>query len=460
MKLRDYQEIAVKKGVDYFLSGSQKPSLIVAPTAYGKSVVVSSIANQLPGKTIVLQPSKELLEQNYNKLMLLGGEAGIYSASMGVKVLGKITYATIGSIKTMGAQLKALGYTNVIVDEAHLYPPNSESMFGGFIKDLGTTKVLGFTATPFRLQTNTNMQGYRYSQLVMLTSRSKSAGFFKDILHVHQIHEMVSGGYWSKLDYELYDFDSGELVMNSTGAEFTEASVQRAYENLNINQRIAKRVQSLDRKSILIFVPEVKNAYELQRMIPNSVVVHGDMTKEERAYSIKGFRSGQFRVAINVNVLSVGFDYPGIDCIMLGRPTASLAWLYQAIGRGTRILDGKKDCLIVDFVGNTARFGRVEGITIENDGSRWEVWNSDIQLTSIPVTEIGSVMRGEKAGYRMPFGKYKGKSIDEVPMSYLNWMMKEMTWHPGNQELKEQIKARQERVKEKISGGGYKVSCK
>lgn len=196
MQLRPYQEIAVQKGIEYFSSSSDRPSLIVAPTAYRKSVVVSSIAHQLSGKTVVLQPSKELLEQNFQKLMDLGGMASIYSASMGEKEFGEITYATIGSIKNLGKQFKEYGYTNVIIDESHLYPPDSDSMFGKFINDLGCKKVLGFTATPFRLQTTTNYKtGYRESKLAMLTSRMKAAGYFKDILHVHQISEMVKSGY-------------------------------------------------------------------------------------------------------------------------------------------------------------------------------------------------------------------------------------------------------------------------
>lgn len=813
MQLRPYQEQAVKVSVDYFNGPSVKPSLIVAPTAYGKSVVIGSVANQLQGKTIILQPSKELLEQNFNKLMMLGGMASIYSASAGEKEFGNITYATIGSIKNIGRIFKDYGYTNVIVDECfpagtmidglrieqikpgdlvksynhemnklelkrvvrlfkkqnssdlirfvlknglsfictdnhpiftiergyvaakevylypdtytllydreslrdmqgrfyssskelseallfkgvqksrfrcdggkqacyvreeragaeksshysfaggrvqclqektcnhrrqakgvqknrggllrqklfslfsiwkdrkaekfgknekeqshvdagregkndssqqgadisikgrewaaykasndaascnrisdgirnrngsgkrlvsfctellqggfsnprkencnrsgrgfsqakevevfrqkedrnierigvesasiyqfgsgkeheslceenivynievednhnyfangvlvhncHLYPPSSDSMFSKFMDDLGVKKVLGFTATPFRLQTYTSQSGFRYSQLNMLTGRSKSAGFFKEILHVHQISEMVKEGYWSPLTYQSFDIDSGALQMNSTGAEFTDSSVQVMYEAEGINQRIARVCREIDSKSILIFVPTVKNAMELQTMIPSSVVVYGDMDKHMRAYAIKGFRSGQYRVAINVNVLSVGFDYPGIDCIMLARPTASLAWYYQAIGRGTRILEGKKFCRVIDFVGNVERFGAIEGLTVENDSGKWDIWSGDVLLTSIPVNEIGSVMRGEKSGYLMPFGKYKGKKISEVPISYLTWMKKEVTWSDRNVELKDQINARLKGIKDAM--GVKKINCR
>src|SRR5690606_25923393 len=110
--LRPYQETCVQKGVDFFKGKGQKPSLMVLPTAAGKSIIISSIANRLEGKTIVLQPSLELLKQNYGKLIDLGGEASIYSASAGVKEFGNITYATIGSIKSLGSTFKSMGYKN------------------------------------------------------------------------------------------------------------------------------------------------------------------------------------------------------------------------------------------------------------------------------------------------------------------------------------------------------------
>jgi len=44
------------------------PSVIVAPTAFGKSIVIADIAHQLGEKILVIQPSKELLEQNYNNI--------------------------------------------------------------------------------------------------------------------------------------------------------------------------------------------------------------------------------------------------------------------------------------------------------------------------------------------------------------------------------------------------------
>lgn len=116
MELRKNQKEPVRKGVEFFKKKKPNPSLIIAPTAFGKSIVISQIAHEVKDKIIVLQPSKELLEQNLSKLEALGGSASVYSASMGIKEIGMITYATIGSIKNIGHAFKELGFTKMIID--------------------------------------------------------------------------------------------------------------------------------------------------------------------------------------------------------------------------------------------------------------------------------------------------------------------------------------------------------
>ncbi len=118
----------------------------------------------------------------------------------------------------------------MLIDEAHLYPREADSMLGTFLRESGITHVLGITATPVKLQTNRDRDGCTFSKLVMLTSRSKKGNFFKDIIHVGQVQEMVEMGFWSPLKYTQNAFDSSLLVFNSSKSEYTEESVQRAYD--------------------------------------------------------------------------------------------------------------------------------------------------------------------------------------------------------------------------------------
>ena len=455
IELRQNQIEPVRKAIDFFQQDKPKPSLIVLPTAWGKSILTAFVAKECNDKLIVLQPSKELLEQNYLKYCTLcndfGSEAGIYSASFGRKEIMPITYATIGSIKNIGAKFRELGFTKMLIDEAHLYPREADSMLGRFLSDSGITHVLGITATPVKLQTNFSREGDTFSKLVMLTSRSKKGNFFKDIIHVGQVSEMVQLGYWSKLFYETAQFDDSLLVFNSSKSEYTEDSVQRAYDANGGNGGIIQALDSHpERKHILAFAPSVEDAKSLSRQYPNSAVIYGDMDKRERADIISRFRQGKIRVIFNVRVLSTGFDYTGIDCIVLGISTASIALYYQVVGRGTRIDPNKKDCLIIDLGGNVERFGKVEDLTFEK-GKQWRMFGTGGRLLSgIPIDDIGHYTREDTLAVDrkadapitiMPFGKYKGIPLSQIPTNYKQWMIRSFDWNSKNEKLRKSIVA-------------------
>lgn len=453
--LRENQSEPIAKAIQFFQEKKPKPSLIVLPTAWGKSILTAFVAKNTDDRLLVLQPSKELLEQNYCKYMSLCGDfgtnAGIYSASFGRREIAQITYATIGSIKNLGETFKRYGFTKMLIDEAHLYPREADSMLGRFLKDSGITHVLGITATPVKLQTNRDRDGQTFSKLVMLTSRSKKGNFYKDIIHVGQVQEMVRLGFWSPLLYDTASFDDSLLVFNSSKSEYTEDSVQRAYDANGGTQGITDTLDKHpERKHVLAFVPSVQDAIDLSQRYPNSGVIYGEQDKREREQTVARFRSGEIRVLFNVRVLSTGFDFTGINCIVIGISTASIALYYQIIGRGTRIDTEKRDCLISDLGGNVERFGRVEDIVFEK-GRLWRMFGTGGRLLSgIPIHDIGKYSREDTQAIDaqkvapievMPFGKYQGERIANIPLNYRQWMIRSFDWNARNEKLRQSILA-------------------
>lgn len=99
--LRDYQQKASDAAVSFFNNKAKKTNAImVLPTGSGKSLIIADIAARLDGHTLVFQPSKEILEQNFKKLCSYGIlDCSIYSASFNSKEISRITFATIGSVK-------------------------------------------------------------------------------------------------------------------------------------------------------------------------------------------------------------------------------------------------------------------------------------------------------------------------------------------------------------------------
>ena len=449
MQLRENQVLPVQNGVEFFKSKKAEPSVIVAPTAFGKSIVIAAIAKEVGERLLIIQPSKELLEQNYNKFIGLGGEASIYSAAMNEKEIGSVTYATIGSIVKIAHRFKSLGISKVIIDECDRFPREPGGMLRKFLTNAGITHVLGLTATPLKLQTNMGDDG-PFSKLVMLTSRSKKGNFFKNIIHVAQIEEMVKLGFWSPLLYESYDFDTGELVYNSTGAEYTDDSIKRAYKNQNIGGKIIRKVAELtDRKSILVAVPTIDEAIELATKIPNSAPLYSGMADRDRNRIIDDFKNGRLRVIIQVNILSVGFDHPQLDCIITGRPTSSLSWWYQFVGRVTRIHSDKANGLVVDFVGSVPKFGKVEDLYFKYETPLWKLYGEGQKLlTGIPLSEIGLHIEGKQSPHEiaastepvmLTFGKYTGQEVRKTPKWYREWLLANFQFGKFNEKVKNEI---------------------
>jgi DNA repair protein RadD len=323
-------------------------------------------------------------------------------------------------------------------------------MLRRFLTAAKITHVLGLTATPLKLQTNIDEHFRPFSKLVMLTSKSKKGNYFKEIIHVAQIKEMTELGFWSPLQYESYDFDTGALVYNSTNAEFTDDSIKRAYKQQDIGGKIVKRISELkDRKSILVAVPSIEEAKELSTRLPSCEAIFSGMPDSDRNQIISDFKSGKLRIIVQVTILSVGFDHPQLDCIITGRPTASLSWWYQFVGRVTRIHPEKINGLVIDFVGSVPKFGKVEDLYFKFEEPLWKLYGEETKLlTGIPLHEIGLHKENQPSPHdvaaqggvvQMTFGKHKGKEIRMIPIWYRNWLLDNIKWNAFNKPVHDEL---------------------
>ena len=110
-----------------------------------------------------------------------------------------------------------------------------------------------------------------------------------------------------------------------------------------------------DRKSIVFFAATIKHAEEIYASLHPGIaaIIHGKT--KDRSGILERFDKGALRVLINVNVLTVGWDCPRVDGIVLMRATESARLLAQIIGRGLRLFDGKDDVLLIDYAKNFER---------------------------------------------------------------------------------------------------------
>ncbi|WP_086984953.1 DEAD/DEAH box helicase [Elizabethkingia miricola] len=378
--LRPYQKKAVDAGVTYLKSKSKKNAIIILPTGSGKSIVIANILTPLEGKAIVLQPSKEILEQNFAKYISNGYKASVYSASAGQKKIDRITFCTIGSIINKKHLFEGLEY--IIIDECH-YVNAHGGMYEEFISAFPQAKVLGLTATPYRLSSDS------YGAQLKFLTRTQTK-IFHNILYYVQNSELFDDGHLSKLEYYSFNVvDRSMLKVNSTGTDFTEQSLRRYYDMIDMPSIIAKYATRLlaKRPNILIFCSLIKEAEAVVKKMPGSVLLTGSTKKNDRERILSQFKSGKIRCVVNVGVLTTGFDYPALEVVLIARSTMSLALYYQMVGRAMRISKetGKKDAWIVDLGGNVNFFGKVETMKIDQTPTGlYFISNNGRQLTNVP----------------------------------------------------------------------------
>lgn len=383
-KLREYQQQASDRAVAFFNSKSEMNAIEVLPTGSGKSLVIADIANRLEGNTLVFQPSKEILEQNYAKMCSYGVlDISIYSASFNQKKISRITFATIGSVIRHTDQFHH--FNNVIVDECHLVNAKG-GMYEEFIRET-KCKVLGLTATPYRLSTSS------WGAMLKFITRTRPRIFSKVIYQV-QIQTLLNMGYLADLDYYYCPapmYDERNLMDNSTGADYTDKSVQEEYQRIDfyswlvqIVRRVMQPKSGKQRNGILVFTRFLKEAQRLSSEIDACEMVSGETPKSERERILEGFKAGDIKVVVNVGVLTTGFDYPELDTVIMARPTKSLSLWYQIVGRAIRPSPMKERGWVVDLCGNLNRFGKVQDLQlVEPKPNMWQVQSNGRQLTNV-----------------------------------------------------------------------------
>lgn len=363
---RAYQIEAAQSVPNYFMNNTGNP-VVAMPTGTGKSVVIAMLLQMVyhywPGQRVmVLTHVKELIQQNYDKLMTLwpAAPAGVYSAGLNRKESNrKITFAGIGSVAKK-AQL--FGHIDlVLIDEAHLVSPNDETLYQFFLAALRAVnphvRVIGFTATPWRLG----------------TGRITEDGIFTDVCFditgMQAFNRLIAEGFLAPLIPRQTKMMLDIEGVHMRGGELIASELQHAVDKYEVTQAALRETLELayDRRHWLIFASGVEHACNIADMLNDmgvpTVAIHSKMGDAQRDQAILDFKAGKYRAAVNNNVLTTGFDFPAIDLIVVLRPTASTVLWVQMLGRGTRPFQcdeyKKENCLVLDFAGNTRRLGPI-----------------------------------------------------------------------------------------------------
>ena len=384
MELRGYQQIAVNAVYDYLRKSDLNPC-VVLPTGAGKSIVIAKIVTDAvtlwQGRCLILAHVKELLEQNAAKIAALCPEIdiGIFSAGLNSRdTKERVIIAGIQSVYDKAAQLGS--FDLVLIDEAHLIPPDGDGMYRSFLDDMKkinpNIRLIGMTATPYRLKGG-------------LICRKEN--LLNEVCCEIGVRELIVAGYLSKLRSKNGKYKADLDNLHIRGGEFVAEDVEKAMDNERLVTAACREIAELckDRKKVLIFASSIDHCRHIAETLREQTheecgIVTGHTPKLERAEILDRFRGitqknlfgeakPELKYLVNVGVLTTGFDAPAIDCVAILRPTNSAGLYYQMVGRGFRLSPdtGKTDCLILDYGGNIMRHGPVDMIRItENPGRK------------------------------------------------------------------------------------------
>ena len=373
--LRPYQEEMVAAAMaaiprDNFV-------LIQAATGAGKTIFFAELIRRLlaewPSLRIgVLAHRAILIDQTRDKMMGVWPEApiGVACSSTGIQVETDQP-VVIGSVQTLVRRMdETPPFDIVVIDEAHRIPPrNHNSQYRKWLEKMleynSKTRILGVTATPFRLG-----HGYIYGD----RCKSGNENWFHDLHYRIGINELQATGYLCQYRAKETVNISAELSKVHVSGEYNLGELSDMMSNaVHIGSAVkALQEYGYDREHVIVFGVTIDHVTVLSRAFNSAGVsatlIHSMQPKDEREAALEQFRSGLTRVICSVGVLTEGFDEPATDCIICCRPTKSAALHVQMCGRGLRPYTGKTDVLILDLANNFRHHGDINDPDISIPG--------------------------------------------------------------------------------------------
>ena len=412
---REYQTYAVQQVFNYFVEHPEGWPLVAMPTGTGKSVVIALfiqlIMRYQNQRVLIVTHSKELVGQNYEKLLSIwpNAPAGIHSAGLKKSdTVQPIIFCGIGSVYKKAHLFGKIDI--VIIDEAHRISLEDQTMYNNFFDGLKkvnpSVRGVGLTAT-----------WWRQGQGKLTDDIEKNGKIIKAIFHkicvdmttIEAFNWLVAKGYLAPLISRPTDTQLPIEGVKVLGGDYIQGQLEKAVNKTEITFAAIQEALILghDRNSWLVFTTGVQHCIDTAEIMNSlgipTVAIHSKLTDKERDEAIADFKSGKYRAATNNNILTTGFDHPPIDLILVLRPTLSSSLWVQMLGRGTRPCDDKTDCLVLDYARNTRKLGPINDPVISRPKGKGG--------GGAPVKECPECGCDVHASLRVCNGKYKDGTV-------------------------------------------------
>ena len=351
IRLYNYQT-EMKERIDVAFR-SYRSVMVQMPTGTGKTVLLSEVVKgeeqrvKNPWVWIVVH-RRELVEQIRDTLdtMLSCPYSTLDTTS---PLLSENSRIKVMSIQWLSRHYQDMAEkpSLIVIDEAHHAVAKT---YAEVMNAYPEAKKLGVTATPCRL----NKKGF--------------TDLFDVLLQSWPTKKFIADGRLSLYDYMSIKADSIDQRMvfglTKRGAD-GDFSLKEMSEKLDVQPSIERLCDTILRyasnKKGIVYAIDIKHAEHIAEQYRvhgiHAVAISSKTPNDERRLTIDKFKVGLIQVLVNVDLFGEGFDCPDVEFIQLARPTLSLAKYLQQVGRGMRVFEGKKFCLILDNVGLYRLFG-------------------------------------------------------------------------------------------------------
>jgi superfamily II DNA or RNA helicase len=373
MILRPYQAAASDAIFKEWLEHDS--TLVVMPTGGGKTILFADVIRRVfPRRALVIAHREELIFQARDKIQRVTGlcaevEMGEYQVQSGLFGAARVIVSTIQTQCSGGdgggrmSKFDPAGFGVLIIDEAHHATSPTYRRVIDYYRTNPNLKVLGVTATPDR------------------ADEAALGQVFESVAFDYEVLDAIHDGWLVPIEQQMVHVEGLDYSsIRTTAGDLNGGDLAGVMEaEKNLQQMASASLAIIGGRRALVFTASVKAA-EMTAEILNrhrggmAAWVCGETDRVERRTVLADFAAGKVQVVCNCGVLTEGFDDPGVEVVIMGRPTKSRSLYSQMVGRSTRPLPGlvdgpetpearraaiaasaKPSCLVVDFVGNAGR---------------------------------------------------------------------------------------------------------
>jgi len=355
IELRPYQ-LACKQAIKSKYDAGVTEQLIVEATGLGKRLQAVDLMKHFK-RSLFLAHREELILQAYNEINdIWPMQAGIIKGPT-FEVDKKIVVASVQTLYNRLDRIDPKTFDLIIVDEGHHFvSPTFLKTIRHFTPKLRTV----WTATPRRLD------GISMTNIA------------QEIVFEYRIENGIKDGWLAEVEAYQIKTQADLSGVKRTAGDFNQKELSERVDSRSRNALIAmKYKQYAEGRQGVAYCVDIAHSYNLRDIlrehgISAETIVSDPIKCPNRKELIDRFKQGEFDILTNCEILTEGFDYSDVGCVIMARPTQSETLYVQCIGRGTRLKSQKfreklnaNNCIVLDFVDNTGKLSIMNAYELE-----------------------------------------------------------------------------------------------